>query len=263
MTIQPYLISRAYSLNNKIKYNSQHCEMTTLSWLVEDATATLIDKSCKQREEQGYIPIIGFALNSNVYMVNENSKTAVKILYSPVDTTARKLKYETSDPEVFTVSSTGVIVGNSAGTATLTVTSVVNENIKATAEVQVIKENDLETTTYSLGALSNVDVNVDDAPDGSILVKNGDTYVSDIYTDTVILDMSSDAKDLWQAVVSTYPSVYMVTLPDLLDSYSAEVTKTDSQIRIKYLMGLRNYVVDLTKIDGVIYKNEYYSEYLE
>lgn len=261
--MKEYLVNRAYSLNRQIKYNSQQCELKTLQWLIEDSTAQFIDASSKQREEQGYIPLIGFALNSNLYMVPENGKTVVRILYSPVDTTARKLKFETSDPEVFTVSSTGVIVGNTAGIATLTVKAVVDESIQTTAQVQVIKSADPETTTYSLGALANVDVNVDDAPEGSILVKTGDKYVSDSYTDNVVLDLSKDAAELWNVVVSTYPSIYSVTLPDLLDNHSAEVTKTEQQIRIKYTLGMRSYVVDLTRIDGVVYKNEYYSEYLE
>lgn len=131
--MKDYLINRAISLNGLIKNNLQQCEGELLNLLLEDSSMLFIESSIKQRDEQDSVPILAFTLDKTTYTVLENGKTAVRITYSPVDTTARKLRYESSDESIFTVTSTGVIVGNSNGSATLTVTSVINETLTATA----------------------------------------------------------------------------------------------------------------------------------
>lgn len=124
----------------------------------------------------------------------------------------------------------------------------------------VVKDN-IPSQTYSLGALSNVDANIDDAPDGSIIVKVGDKYVSDTYTETISIDITQDPKTIWRSIVNTYPAIYAIGNGEA--SHPAEIVKTDSRITIKYSIGLYNYVIELIRDGDMVYKNEYYSEYLE
>lgn len=258
--MQIYSLNKALSLNNRIKYDSQHCELKTLNWLLEDSAEELIRRSYDQCQEQPHVPLISIELGRNTYYVTTKGRVQVTIMCTPINTTDKSFHYSSSNTSIFTVTSKGIIVGISAGTATLTVKSTTNEEIVATATVNVSEE--VERIPISLGELTNVDDSVNDAPDGTVLVMRDGTYIPDNFTDSVMLDMSKSASELWRLITTTYPSTYAVVLPESLSACPAEITKTDSQIRIMYNIGLFQYVVDLTKIDDIIYKNEYFTEYM-
>lgn len=258
--MQIYSLNNALSLNNKIKYDLQHCELKTLNWLLEDSAEELIRHSYDQCQEQPHVPLISIELGRNTYYVTTKGRVQVTIMCTPINTTDKAFHYSSSDPSIFTVTSKGVIVGISAGIATLTVKSTIDEEIVATATVNVSEE--VERIPISLGELTNVDDSVNDAPDGTVLVMRDGTYIPDNFTDSVILDMSKPASELWQLITSTYPSTYAVTFPELLSTYPAEIIKADSQIRIMYNIELFQHVTDLTKINNIVYKNEYFTEYM-
>ena len=61
--------------------------------------------------------------------------------FNPVDVTDRQLTYNSSNPEIATVSSAGdfgVILGRAAGTVTITATSVMDPTIEATLSIDII-----------------------------------------------------------------------------------------------------------------------------
>lgn len=260
--MEAYLIDRAYQLNNELKYNSRLCEQNAMQLLIEDSMSHLIDDSCKQRAEQGYVPLQSFVLSSNNYHVGVNDKRLIVAKFVPENTTNKGLIYKVYGDKMFEVSSTGVIVGKSPGTAPLTVISKDNPDIKRNVLVTVEETLDA-VTQYSLGMLSNVDASVDDADSGTILVKDGDVFVATDYTDLVTLDLSADNDDLWNTIVDNYPSTYAVQLEESAPQRAATVTKTDQQIHITYSIGLIEHSVDLLKQDGIIYRSEYHSQYVE
>lgn len=260
--MEAYLIDRAYQLNNELKYNSKPCEQNAIQLLIEDSMSHLIDDSCMQRSEKGYIPLQSFVLSSNNYHVGVNDKRLIVAIYTPANATNKKMTYTSMDEDIFTVSSTGVIVGNSPGKAMLIVRSKDNPALYKPTMVTV--EESLETvTSYSLGMLSNVDSAVDDADSGTVLVKEGDTFVTTSYTDLVVLDLSADNDDLWDTVIDSYPSTYAVKPQDSTTQYTATVTKTDTKIHIEYTVGLVEYMIDLLKEDGIIYRSEHNLEFIE
>lgn len=228
--MKEYLVNRAYSLNRQIKCNSQQCELKTLKWLIEDSVAELINASCDQRIEQEYVQLESIELNTNDYVVSTHGKTQVHVICTPANATDRKFHYISSNPEIFTVTTQGVIIGNQPGQASLTVKSATNEQITATANVTVTEE--IEKIPVSLGALTNVDFGVDDAENGTILVKKNGKYVADSYTDVVVLDTSKTAMELWSTVVNSYPSSYLVVSPELTNTYPAEVIRVGNHIQI-------------------------------
>lgn len=258
--METYLVNRAYSLNNQIKYNTVHCELKTLKWLLEDSIAEFINDSCAQRAEQDYVKLESITLNSTDYIVSTHGKTLVHVICNPSNATDKKFHYISSDPDIFTVTTQGVIIGNQAGEATLIVKSSVDESITATAKVTVTEA--VEKTLISLGALTNVDSSVDDAKDGTLIVKRGDVYVADNYTDAVILDISKTAIDLWNTIMNTHPSLYLVTVPELTNRYPAEVVKVSNQIQIIFTIDMCQHVIDLIKIGDLVYKTEYYTEFM-
>lgn len=183
----------------------------------------------------------------------------VHIVFYPENTSYKDVVYKSSNTEVFTVLATGVIIGHKQGEATLTAVSCIDNNIKATANVIVSEKS----YAYTLGQLFNVDDNADYAPDGSLLVKNGDKYVVNNYTDTIVLDIDASASDLWKTIVDNDPSQFLINKSDWMEPYPAEIERSNSKIRIKFAVELRNYILDLTKIDNVVYRSIYYSEYIE
>lgn len=257
--MEAHLVSRAHQLNNQIKHNTSHCELKTLKWLLEDSTAELINDSCAQKAEQDYVKLESITLNSTNYTVSIHGKTQVHVICNPSNATDKKFHYISSDPGIFTITTQGTIIGNKAGEAILTVKSSVDESVTTTAKVTVTGTVE---KTLSLGALTNVDSSVDDAKDGTIIIKRGNMYVADNYTDIVVLDVSKAAIDLWNTVINTYPSQYLVTVPELTNNYPSEVIVTGDQIRIIFVIDVHQYTINLIKIDGVVYKTEYYIEFM-
>ena len=249
----------ADKLNSQIKNNTQFCEDAVFDFEVRCLQQTLLEESYNQKSNEPYVAVEQIWLNQFEYFVLRNEMVRVHPTLIPQNATVKRLIYSSSDTRVFTVLQTGVIIGHESGTATLTVKSEDSPDVEVSAKVTVGEE----FYRYTLGQLLNVSEEVDNAPDGSILVKNGNQYEVDNYTDIVVLNMDEDSSELWSKITNTYPSNYMITRSDLLDQYPAEIHKADSQIRILFTIGLRDYVINLIKVDNTIYKNIYCADYVE
>ena len=76
-----------------------------------------------------------------------NDTVNLTVVYNPEDTTDdKKVTWSSSDEDVATVDENGVVTAVAGGTATITATSTVNENITATCDIKVLKH----TTGISL-----------------------------------------------------------------------------------------------------------------
>lgn len=86
---------------------------------------------------------------------------------------SKSVTYKTSNKKVATVSSSGVVTGKAAGTATITVTSKSNKNLKKTVKFTV--KNSATSTVGNMTGLtykSDFEI-VKDHSDGFIFAKNG------------------------------------------------------------------------------------------
>lgn len=252
-------INKANATNQQIKLNSQCCELQAFSLLIDDHLNSLLSSSNAQTQEHEWVNLEKIYFTQSTYYIDKNEMLDVHIVFYPENTSCKDVAYTSSDPTVFTVLATGVIIGHKQGEATLTAVSPINNDIKATARVIVSEKS----YAYTLGQLFNVDDNADYAPDGSLLVKNGDKYVVNNYTDTIVLDIDASASDLWKTIVDNDPSQFLINKSDWMEPYPAEIERSNSKIRIKFAVELRNYILDLTKIDNVVYRSIYYSEYIE
>ena len=127
----------ADSLNTQIKYNGEHCELKTFEWLISETKLQLLNESYEQKTENAYIPVEQIWLNKIEYVITVNGITTVHATCVPQNASIKKLIYRTSDPNVFTIVSDGVILGHGIGEATLTVLSAYDETVYTTAKVIV------------------------------------------------------------------------------------------------------------------------------
>ena len=72
----------------------------------------------------------------------------------------RAVTWSSSDEDVATVDENGVVTAVSGGTATITATSVVNENITATCDVRVLKHTTGITLDQSEMTLTKGEISV-------------------------------------------------------------------------------------------------------
>ncbi len=86
-----------------------------------------------------HIPIVGVKLNQNELVMKKETSSSLKATINPSNTTEdKKLTWTSSDNEVVTVSSTGVLTARKPGTVTITVTT--SNGISDTCNVTVISE---------------------------------------------------------------------------------------------------------------------------
>ena len=69
------------------------------------------------------IPVLGISLNKSETTIDVGSKEALSVTFNPTNATNKSITWTSSDTSVATVSSSGVVSGVKAGTATITATS--------------------------------------------------------------------------------------------------------------------------------------------
>ena len=89
------------------------------------------------------IPITGLTLNKSNTTVNVNSTDTLTVSYTPTNTTQRGVKWSSSDPSKATVID-GVVTGVGEGNCVITVTSAHNSSLKATCNVNIEENVDIE-----------------------------------------------------------------------------------------------------------------------
>ena len=82
-------------------------------------------------------PLTGLALDKSTLSLIKGGNATLSCIFTPSDATDKSVEWTTSDEAVATVSDEGVVTGVGAGTATITVSSVANPDVKATCEVTV------------------------------------------------------------------------------------------------------------------------------
>lgn len=90
------------------------------------------------------VPITAITLNKTSIYTTVDDKIIIEATIEPANATNKKITWETSDPNVATVSD-GVVLTKGVGTATITATT--NNGKKATCKVTVEKEMEPESTT--------------------------------------------------------------------------------------------------------------------
>jgi transglutaminase/protease-like cytokinesis protein 3 len=83
------------------------------------------------------VPVTGVTLNPTSTSIAVNGTGQLTVTVLPNEATNKSVTWSTSNPAIATVSSSGLVTGISAGTATITVTTV-DGNKTATCEVTVI-----------------------------------------------------------------------------------------------------------------------------
>ena len=117
--------------------------------LPENATAEEIKEAYKnlwialdnfQPKQPGtVIPVESVSLEKQEETVKVNQKVTLKATVNPEDATNKDLIWESDNESVAAVDEHGVVTGKKEGTATITVSSAENKEIKATCEMTVIK----------------------------------------------------------------------------------------------------------------------------
>ena len=84
-------------------------------------------------------PIEDIKLNAQNLSLNVGDEKQLKVSFTPTDADNKEVLWTSSDEEVATVSKEGIIIGQKAGTATITVTAAENEDIKDECEVTILQ----------------------------------------------------------------------------------------------------------------------------
>lgn len=117
--------------------------------LPENATAEEIKEAYKnlwtaldnfQPKQPGtVIPVESIVLEKQKATIKVNQKVTLKATIHPEDATNKDLIWESTDDSIAVVDEYGEVTGKKAGTATITVSSAENKEIKAACEMTVIK----------------------------------------------------------------------------------------------------------------------------
>lgn len=84
---------------------------------------------------------LSLSVGASANIVEAGKSLRINPIFFPVDTTDRQLTYQSSDPQIGTVSSAGdygVFIGKTRGVVTITASSVMSQSVIATLEVTVI-----------------------------------------------------------------------------------------------------------------------------
>lgn len=132
-----YAIKRPFLLvYNKTKAVSAEAQ-AFLDFIASADGQTIIDKMGFVKNNLVKIQATDITLRSTSINIKPGFKYSLTANFSPVDTTKQTLTYTSSNSAVASVSSTGMITGKKAGTATITVKTNDGSNITKTCKVVV------------------------------------------------------------------------------------------------------------------------------
>ncbi len=121
------------------------------------------------------ILVTGVTLESSAVTIGENGSVTVEETVVPSDATDKSVSWTTSDANIATVDSNGVITGVSVGTATITVTTVDGSNLTATVFVTVLET--ISTGATITHTISNFYTDFIDQASQIASISNGDKTI--------------------------------------------------------------------------------------
>ena len=161
--------------------------------------------------------------------------------YNPTDTTDDKaVTWSSSDEDVATVDENGVVTAVSGGTATITATSVVNENITATCDVRVLKHTTGITLDQSEMTLTKGEISVplvvsfepadtDDSKD--VTWSTSDASVADVDTEGRVTAVGAGTVTI-TATVGEFTAECEVTVISPLESITLTADRTTDNLEV-------------------------------
>ncbi|SPF34400.1 Ig-like domain-containing surface protein (fragment) [Candidatus Desulfosporosinus infrequens] len=166
------------------------------------------------------IPVTGVSLNKSSATVNVGANVNLNDIIAPTNATNNKVTWTTSDPTVATVSSSGKVVGVSAGTATITVITV-DGSITSSCPVTVL--NLVPVTGVSLNKSSatvnvGANVNLNDIIAPTNATNNKVTWTT---SDPTVATVSSSGK-----VVGVSAGIATITVTTVDGSITSSCTIT-------------------------------------
>lgn len=129
-----------------------------------DATITVISSkgTTNEKSSSAIVHVINavkptnIALESELSEIEVNGYTKINVIFNPVETTSKDIKWTSSNEKIATVSG-GLVVGKKKGTVTIKATSLSNQKVKASIKIKVINKKTLDFVTSE-----NYDLNVGD-----------------------------------------------------------------------------------------------------
>ena len=161
--------------------------------------------------------------------------------YNPTDTTDDKaVTWSSSDEDVATVDENGVVTAVSGGTATITATSVVNENITATCDVRVLKhttgitldQNEMTLTKGEISVplvVSFEPADTDDSKD--VTWSTSDASVADVDTEGRVTAVGAGTATI-TATVGEFTAECEVTVISPLESITLTADRTTDNLEV-------------------------------
>jgi len=166
--------------------------------------------SASQSQSQGEIAVTALALNKTTLSLEAGKSETLSVTVTPNNASNTKVTWETSDDKVATVSSLGKVTAVKVGTATITVKSQSNPDVKATCAITVTEEggkygslNKPKTVAEALAIAAEECKEKNDHTAEPVYIKGIVTKAPSYnaekgFSQNIYLkDALTDAKDLW------------------------------------------------------------------
>ena len=138
-----------YSDNNDVATVDKNGKVTAKSSGYATITAKTVDGSFKAKASvYVVVPVKGVELNRKTAYLNSGSKAKLTASIAPSNATVKGVVWTTSNKDVATVSSTGVVKAKKRGTATITCTTKNGRKV-ATCKIYVVKRVTKVSLNYS------------------------------------------------------------------------------------------------------------------
>lgn len=166
---------------------------------------------CDITVEKTFISIVSISFNPSSLRIATGAEMTINAIIAPSDATNQNLKWYSTDPNVATISSTGVITALIEGNTTIIATTQDGSNLSATCQVEVYEEQIL---------VSSIELNPQ-----TINGEEGDTYQ---IVATIQPEDADNKAVLWSSDNSEVVSVDAYGIVKLKSKGSAVITATAS-----------------------------------
>ncbi len=182
-------------------------------------------------------PVTGIEFVSPISTLAKFATHQLEINVLPADTYNKKVSYKTSNPEILSVSDTGLVTANNAGKATITVTTY-NGKITKTIEIEVIAGDDINV---SFESGYNGTLKVNGAVDMTIAGVNGYSASTFVFksVDPTIASIDANGKITGLAIGSATIEVALASAPsNALLTFIVTVIDTPESDKVSELLSI-------------------------